>query len=190
MKNGQAEALVPLIEQTMKVCEVSYFDLDRVAVTLGPGSFTGVRVGIATARAIGTAADIPVVGVKTSEVYAASAPETDNSILAAIDTKRGDLYVQVFSPDLKPLSDVKVETLEGLPEFIGSSPVTVVGDASRAASHALGELATISAAPSFPDVDQLAKLSSALSPQLSDLKPIYARAPEAKIPLAARRFRQ
>ncbi len=178
MKNGQAEALIPLIEGIMNACDTSYSDLDRIAVTLGPGSFTGVRVGIATARAIGLAAEKPLVGIATTEVYAAAAPEENKNILTAIDTKRGDLYVQIFDTSLKSLSNIEVTTIGELPKLIGPDPVTVVGDAALAVTDVLGESATLSDAPPFPDVALLAKLSSTRTPEPRDIAPIYARAPE------------
>ena len=100
MDQGQAEALMPMIEAVMAKAGASYAALDRVAVTVGPGSFTGVRVGLAAARGLGLAAHKPVIGVMTTEVLAAAVAEAERKdgvhILAAIDTKRGDLYVQQF----------------------------------------------------------------------------------------------
>src|SRR3569832_1939804 len=68
MDRGQAEALMPMIERVMESARASYRDLDRIAVTTGPGSFTGVRVGLAAARGLGLASEKPIVGVLTTEV--------------------------------------------------------------------------------------------------------------------------
>ncbi len=71
MKRGHAEALMPLIARVMKESGVAFDALDRIAVTTGPGSFTGLRVGLSAARGIGLAAGKPVVGVTTLSAYAA-----------------------------------------------------------------------------------------------------------------------
>jgi tRNA threonylcarbamoyl adenosine modification protein YeaZ len=72
LERGHAEALMPLIERVMAGVDGGFGSLSRVAVTVGPGSFTGLRVGVAAARAIGLAARIPVVGVSTLAAYCAS----------------------------------------------------------------------------------------------------------------------
>jgi tRNA threonylcarbamoyl adenosine modification protein YeaZ len=71
MVRGHAEALIPLVARVMKRAETAFGELDRLVVTTGPGSFTGVRVGLAAARGFGIARDLPVVGVSTLAVYAA-----------------------------------------------------------------------------------------------------------------------
>lgn len=189
MKQGQAEVLVPLIERTLNECETNYAALDRVAVTIGPGSFTGVRVGISTARAIGLAANKPVVGVRTTDVLAAAAPEKDVWILAAMDTKRGDLYAQMFDPQLKPDGEVQVVTFQTLPQWVGSRSITVVGDAALQAKDAIGPTSTVSDANPLPDTSILARLASAREPSAHTLLPVYARPPDAKLPLAGGRLR-
>jgi len=189
MKQGQAEALVPMIERALEKCDVEYAALDRFAVTVGPGSFTGVRVGISTARAMGLAANKPVIGVKTTEVLAAAAPEKDVRILAVMDTKRGDLYAQMFDPKLKPLGDIQIATSQSLLQWIGPEPTTVVGDAAAAVVDILGSNAVVSAANSLPDVATLAQLASTREPTEQDLVPAYARAPDAALPIAGGRLR-
>jgi tRNA threonylcarbamoyladenosine biosynthesis protein TsaB len=189
MKQGQAEALVPMIERTLKKCDVDYAALDRFAVTVGPGSFTGVRVGISTGRALGLAANKPVIGVKTTEVLAAAAPEKGARILAVIDTKRGDLYAQLFDPGLKPPGNIQIATPQTLPQWIGPKPVTLVGDAAATAANILGSNAVVSSANPLPDVATLAQIASMREPSAQDLVPAYARAPDAVRPKAGGRLR-
>src|SRR5436190_2439327 len=71
MVRGHAEALIPLIARVMKQSDMAFRDLQRIAVTTGPGSFTGVRVGLAAARGFAVATGVPVVGISTLSVYAA-----------------------------------------------------------------------------------------------------------------------
>jgi len=98
MVRGHAEALIPLIARVMKQSEITFRDLDRIAVTTGPGSFTGVRVGLAAARGFGVATGVPVVGVSTLSVYAAPflAGNGKSRVVAAIDARHDHVFLQVF----------------------------------------------------------------------------------------------
>src|SRR4051794_10903970 len=89
MVRGHAEALMPLIARVMDAAKLDFFELDRIAVTTGPGSFTGLRVGIAAARGIALAAAKPSVGLSTLATYAAPQIAQDDSIpvVAAIDAR-------------------------------------------------------------------------------------------------------
>jgi tRNA threonylcarbamoyladenosine biosynthesis protein TsaB len=100
MLRGHAEALLPLIARVMKQSETNFRDLDRIAVTIGPGSFTGVRVGLAAACGFGVATGVPVVGVSTLSVYAAPylAANSKSSVIAAIDARHDHVFLQVFGP--------------------------------------------------------------------------------------------
>ncbi len=188
MKQGQAEALMPMIERVLGECGAGYTMLDRMAVTVGPGSFTGVRVGIAAARALGLAAAKPVVGLKTTEVLAAAAMEDNTRVLAAVDTKRGDLYVQMFE-DRQPIGDVSVVALKALPHWAGPEPTIVVGDGAAIAVRAIGPSATQSTAGPLPDTAVLAKLAASREPRAQELLPIYARSPGVMIPPRGGRLR-
>src|SRR5215207_1937465 len=97
MERGHAEALMPLIARIMDQGAAEFSDLDRIAVTVGPGSFTGLRVGIAAARGIALAAGKPAVGVSTLSTLAAPhvAARTDHVIIAAIDARNEQVYFQV-----------------------------------------------------------------------------------------------
>ncbi len=130
MKRGHAEALVPLIAQVMAQSGVDYAALDRIAVTTGPGSFTGLRVGLSAARGIGLAADKPVVGLTTLAAYAAPLV-SDNvgaPIIAAIDARHDHLYYQVIAgdgttllrPRVAPLDEVFDALEHGAPRLVGT----------------------------------------------------------------------
>jgi tRNA threonylcarbamoyl adenosine modification protein YeaZ len=91
---GQAELLIPMIREITDQSGTTLQALDRIVVTRGPGSFTGVRIGLATARSLGLALDIPVYGVSTLDVLARSIAHSQHT-LCLIDTKRGDFYGQI-----------------------------------------------------------------------------------------------
>ena len=115
MQRGHAEALMPMVARVMAASALSFTDIDRFAVTLGPGSFTGVRVGVAAARALALACARPAIGIGTLEALAASLPAAarlpaacapgsgaqaaaaDGAFAIALDARRGEVYVQPFT---------------------------------------------------------------------------------------------
>ncbi len=99
MQRGHAEALMPLIGRVMDKFAGGFEALDRIAVTTGHGSFTGLRVGISAARGLALAAAKPVVGVSTLSAYAAPLvnENTDSPIIVAIDARHDHVYCQAFS---------------------------------------------------------------------------------------------
>jgi len=99
MQRGHAEALMPMVEAAMAAAGLAHGDLDLVATTVGPGSFTGLRVGLAAARGIALAAGIPALGVTTLEALAAGLDEDARAgapVAALLDARRGEVYVQLF----------------------------------------------------------------------------------------------
>src|SRR3954468_24860677 len=99
MKRGHAEALMPLIARVIKQSGIGFAALDRIAVTTGPGSFTGLRVGLSAARGIGLAANKPVVGITTLTAFAAPVVSENNDapVMAAIDARHDHVYFQAVS---------------------------------------------------------------------------------------------
>jgi tRNA threonylcarbamoyladenosine biosynthesis protein TsaB len=181
MERGQAEALMPLIAGIMATAGVTYAALDRVAVTVGPGSFTGVRVGLAAARGLTLATDILAVGLLTSEVLAAAVPPRERAnasrILAAIDTKRGDLYVQQFTTDGAALAPPIALAPSALAHWIGDHTVVVVGDGGPSVLQALGKKAVMSSADPLADVVLLAALGAKATPVPGGPLPVYVNPP-------------
>ena len=186
MDQGQAETLLPLIERVIGDAGVSYDALDRIAVTVGPGSFTGVRVGLSTARALGLAANKPVIGVSSLEVLAHAVPATERAqaalILTAVDTKRGDLYLQTFdaahhTPQGAPAALPPAE----IPNWLTAHNVVVIGDGAALACAYLKD-ARASQANVLPDAALLAALAATRDPDPAGPLPLYVLPP--KITLA------
>jgi tRNA threonylcarbamoyladenosine biosynthesis protein TsaB len=115
---GHASVLVPFIEQALDQAKVSYEELDLVAVVTGPGSFTGLRVGIATARAIALAANKPLIGCTTFEAYAATLGPQHEPFAILIDSKRKDAYGQCFEADSSPRRKPFICNASSVPEDI------------------------------------------------------------------------
>ena len=132
MERGQGEALIPMIQDLFASVPATIKDLTGVAVAVGPGSFTGVRIGIATARAIAMALDIPVYGVTNFEAYSYSLLKPVTVIL---DSKREDYFVQKFDANGIALESPHIATLEQLKKAL---PFTAVGSAALQVSSEIG----------------------------------------------------
>lgn len=92
MQRGQAEALMPILEATLTAENRTFGDLDAVAVGIGPGNFTGIRISVSAARGLALALDIPAVGVSNFEIMAFQ--NKGDSVLASLEAPRGQAYVQ------------------------------------------------------------------------------------------------
>ena len=184
MDYGQAEALMPLIEETMRAVGLSYAALDRIAVTTGPGSFTGVRVGLAAARGLAMAAEKPVIGITTTEVLAHAVPDGEakahTGIIAAIDTKRGDIFVQKFTSAREAMDEILPLTPDAIKAWAGPGSWIVVGDGARIVAQAID--AHVFGAGGLPDAGVLARLAAMRTPQVGGPLPLYVHAPSITMP--------
>jgi tRNA threonylcarbamoyladenosine biosynthesis protein TsaB len=133
MMRGHAEALIPMIAAVMNAAGVKFDALDRIAVTVGPGSFTGLRVGVAAARGIALAAGKPVVGLTTLAALAAPFFDMDHSkaLLAAIDARHGHVYMQLFGPGGRALMTPRLATLDDAIRAATASPTRIVGNGAK-----------------------------------------------------------
>jgi len=183
MERGHAEALMPLVERVMKAVEGGFASLDRVAVTVGPGSYTGLRVGISAARAIALAAGIPAIGVTT--LAATAAPligrESGRVIAAALDAKHGQVWFQALSSQGKPLVSLRQVNHRDAARAIGAGPVSLIGSAAMAVANeawAIGLDALVLDESRAPDVTWVARLGMIADPQDAPPRPLYLKAPE------------
>ena len=187
MQRGHAEALMPLIARVMKEAGVAFTALDRIAVTTGPGSFTGLRVGLSAARGIGLAAAKPVVGLTTLAAYAAPvvAENGEHAILSAIDARHDHVYYQVVSGDGSPLIKPKVAPIAEALEAAQFGALHLVGNAANILAERWPAGATV---PSkieqqpAPDITWVAWIGAAVDPESAPARPYYLRAPDAKPP--------
>ncbi len=184
MATGHAEALMPMIERVMKLVDGGFTSLERVAVSIGPGSFTGLRIGIAAARAIGLAAEIPVVGVSTLSAYAAPLINAEESgvIAVGIDARHGAVFFQAFTAAGRTIVLPRVISLKEAGRAIGSGPVKLAGSGAAALAveaMSLGLKASIADMRAAPDVTWVARLGLAADPATAVPKPLYLRAPSA-----------
>jgi tRNA threonylcarbamoyladenosine biosynthesis protein TsaB len=185
MERGHAEALLPLVDRIVSGVEGGFSSLDRVAVTVGPGSYTGIRIGIAAARAIGLAAGIPVVGVATLSAYLAPlmTRESRGLLAAAIDAKHGQVYLQAVAPGGRTIIAPALMGVREAVRILGSGPVQLVGSGAALVAPECwtqGVDAQISGAPPAPDIAWVARIGALADPAQALPKPLYLRAPDAK----------
>ena len=185
MQRGHAEALMPLVKRVMDRASTSFAQIDRIAVTTGPGSFTGLRVGIAAARGLALAAGKPAVGITTLAAYAAPFIAADDSlpVVAAIDARHDHVYLQVFgaggrtivTPRLLSLRDALRVAATGSPRVTG----TAASILAAAWPHGERPPRTVEQRPA-PDIDWVARLGALATDTTTPPKPLYLRAPDAQ----------
>jgi tRNA threonylcarbamoyladenosine biosynthesis protein TsaB len=146
MRHGQSEALLPMVDDAMRAAALSVAALDLVAVAVGPGSFTGIRAGLAAARGVALAAGLPLIGVTGFDAVAASIERDRGTagplLLVALESRRAELFVQLFGPD-QPLNEPAAVSPEMLFEWLEAScrgsSVLVAGDAAERAAAMLAD---------------------------------------------------
>ena len=185
MKRGHAEALMPLIGRVIAASGKSFASLGRIAVTTGPGSFTGLRVGLSAARGIALAANIPAVGVTTLAAYAAPivSEGAENPVVSAIDARHDHVYLQVVSgngsalvkPRVAPITEALDTWKFGVPHLVGNAAGIL---AERWPEHA-GAPFKVDMQPA-PDISWVGWLGAAVNPNTAPARPFYLRAPDAK----------
>ncbi len=134
MKYGQAEALAPMAQLVMDKAGAAFADIDLIVTTIGPGAFTGLRIGIAAAQGFGIATGKPVIGVTTLEVLAAMyfrdhALERGQLLCVLIETKREDYYCQFFGADGKEHSEPLALSADRIREAGAAWAIVYIGDA-------------------------------------------------------------
>lgn len=185
MPRGHAEALMPLIARVMKDSGIGFDRLDRIAVTTGPGSFTGLRVGLSAARGIALAASKPAVGVTTLSAYAAPlvSETSEHPIISAIDARHDHVYFQVVGGSgnslirarVAPVSEALAASRLGAPRLVGNAAKLL---ADRWPAQALPPV-KIDQQPA-PDITWVAWLGAAANPNTAPARPFYLRPPDAK----------
>lgn len=191
MVRGHAEALAPMVERVMLEAGVAFAALDRLAVTTGPGTFTGQRVGLAFMRAAALALKKPLIGVTTLETMAAEALARAPApwALAVADAKRGEVYIGALSADGRPVLDAAlvpaetaIITAADLAKRMGPPVLAGTGaDGMLGALQARG-IAAIDSLVRQPDAVFVARLAARKPIPSSPPKPLYLRAPDAKLP--------
>ncbi len=191
MARGHAEAVMPLIARVMDRAGMEFSQLDRIAVTTGPGSYTGLRVGISAARGIALAAGKPAIGLSTLAGFAAPhiAEGDSSAVVAAIDARHEHVYLQVFgaggrtviAPRIAPLREAVKAAMTAPARIVGSGAELIAAQWPKAAP-----LPVLVEQLGAPDIGWIARLGAAAAETHGPPKPLYLRAPDAQPQDAAR----
>jgi tRNA threonylcarbamoyladenosine biosynthesis protein TsaB len=194
MTHGHAEALMPMVELVMDMAALRYAELDLVAATVGPGSFTGLRIGLAAVRGLALAAGVPALGVTSFAAIAEALPDSDRGLAVAIDDRRGGVYWQEFAGDRLAVGAPVAVAADGLAATIaalaGGRRLRVAGDGGkllRALGGSIGLDLVGDGGP--PDAVAVARLAARLAgdvlagrPAGLPPVPLYLRPPEVRLP--------
>ncbi|HEY5818522.1 MAG TPA: tRNA (adenosine(37)-N6)-threonylcarbamoyltransferase complex dimerization subunit type 1 TsaB [Mesorhizobium sp.] len=178
---GHAEHLMAVIETALHKAGKSYADLDAVAVAIGPGSFTGVRVGVATARGLALALKVPALGVSNLEAVAAQEGDVHPGrfILAAFASAKGDIQAALYDPRGNGVYSPAVIDLAHAVQLASDHDAIIVGSAAAAIQAEAPGLAT-GGDMVTADIGVYARLALAKPRDGERPKPLYLREPDAK----------
>ena len=184
MMRGHAEAVMPLIARVMDAARSEFVELNRIAVTVGPGSFTGLRVGISAARGIALAAARPAIGLSTLSALAAPhvAARTGDTIIAAIDARNEQVYFQVFAPNGTTIVTPRLDRLRAAVRAVPVGPTVITGSGAMlvAAHWPSGSPVPRVEDHAAPDIGWVARLGAAAQEEGAPPKPLYLRRPDAR----------
>ncbi len=200
MMHGQAERLNPMIAEVMTEAGVSFGRLGLIAVTVGPGAFTGLRIGLACARAIGLATGIPLVGISTFDALAAAVPADERAgreMIICVNGKRRDAFVQRFDESLTPVGEPGALAPGDALRTFGGPRLLIAGDGVALLRPAFnspgpGEKDDVgegvdarirfSSATRPPDARHVAAIGAHRGPSALPPRPVYIRPPDAHLP--------
>jgi tRNA threonylcarbamoyladenosine biosynthesis protein TsaB len=192
MERGHAEALAPMVQAAMRDANLRFGDLQRLAVTTGPGTFTGQRVGMAFMRGLRVALNVPLIGITTLEAMAHAAMEEAGTCLGAAlhDAKRGEVYVALYAghetllePSLLPLDEAVRTVGHGAAQ--GDELLALAGTAAieaRARYAALNGKAEVTGVVA-PDALWVARIAAKTTATNGAPRPLYLRPPDARLPV-------
>lgn len=193
------EALTPMIDFVCKQADVSFRELGAIAADIGPGLFTGMRVGIAAAKAIAFSLNLPIIGVCALDVLAAAAPRTDSVVVSVIDARRREVYwamhriiedelTQVRAPCVGPVTELVADVLERSQraQFVGNGALRYRNDIVGALGTSLQGCEFADERYSRPTAATLVLLAHRLAVEerwqsAYEVSPLYLRPPDAEI---------
>jgi tRNA threonylcarbamoyladenosine biosynthesis protein TsaB len=189
-ERGHAERLMPMISRLMGKAGLPFCELDRIAVTIGPGSFTGVRVGVAAARALALATGATTVAASSLAVMAQQSDEELGTrrrgrvLAVALDARHGSVYLQLFPSGHHAAGPPQLVSPAAAAQHIGRAPAIIVGSGAMLVGQALaacGGEAETTLLDLLPSARALALLASELAPT-RPVRPLYLKPPDVKPP--------
>jgi tRNA threonylcarbamoyladenosine biosynthesis protein TsaB len=189
MRHGHAEALLPMIDRVTTAAGIAPRDIEVIAVSTGPGGFTGIRAGLAGAQGLALATGAKLIGISSFAAVAALCPQADTHLLVALDSRRAEPYVQLFDGHGAPAGDPTAVFPEHLSAHVGagiiSAGLRIAGDAAETAAAALTSFTPISILPdTAPDAQGVlaAALDQLANAGESSVRPLYLRPPDVSFP--------
>lgn len=183
MERGQDARLVPMAVEVLKTVGKGFNEIDRFSATRGPGSFTGLRIGLATARGFGLAVNKPVIGVDRFEIYREQMKNLGKDFLVVLDSKRAELFCRFYSKS-GDVCETALLTPEAIKEKLFSLPDTAVcGDAAEIIKNFIPETSSF-VKISEPEVITCAKIAALVKSGDPDFLPcpLYLREPDVTFP--------
>ncbi len=181
MDRGQAEALAPMVHEVMQASGIAYSTLSRVVVTIGPGTFTGVRIGLAFARGLGVALSIPVVGINSLAAIACNETSGAHPIIVASDARGNDIYVATFDVGGHELTPPAIMRLDDIQKVLPRDACHILGSGADAVlKHAVHIRST---AGDVPIAANFVGYAAKLHPTDAAPEPLYLRPPDVKLPM-------
>jgi tRNA threonylcarbamoyladenosine biosynthesis protein TsaB len=187
MTKGHAEALMPMLERICKTADIAMRDIDRLAVTNGPGTFTGVRVGLSAMRGLSLALGRPLKAYGTLEVMA-QASAARGALIVAVDARRSVFYAQSFDAQKNPLTPPQALSAEQVLSLVETGDVTLLGSGAAPLLEMQNSRFSAENAPDYPQAEKLAALAARdldwpdYDPTARPPEPLYLRAPDAVLP--------
>ncbi len=201
LRGNHAEIILPLIESVLSKARLTVTDLAGIAVSIGPGSFTGLRIGLATVKGVAYDSGVPVVGISTLHANAARVTNFDGLICSMLDARKGEVYMSLFRRSGENLTRITTDTVMSINYAIDAmrnhhscaadgASLLVVGDGAKAyeklLSDSFGTTALLSASENYPSVASRIAIiahSRIMTQSVEDvgtLAPVYLRRAEAE----------
>ena len=182
MTRGQAEAIAPMARDVVTEAKLDMAGIDRIAVTLGPGTFTGIRIGLAFAKGLGLTLNRPVIGIDTLRAIAANTGAATTAIAVVNDARQGQVYFALFKNGATVLAPRRVALAEAV-ALLPQGAIAVMGTMKHVlVAEAVRDDVTILEAGDIPIAANFAPLAVAETPILGPLRPLYLAQSYAKLP--------
>lgn len=179
---GHAEHLMAVVDEALAAAGKTYADLGRLAVSVGPGSFTGIRVGVSAVRGLALALKIPALGITTLEALAFEARQTNagRNVMAALDGGRGEIHAALYGPDGEEIATPAAIDLARACDLAKRANAVLAGTAADAI-HAAGGSLDIAGRQATADIAAYAVLGSGKPDAGARPAPLYLRSADAKV---------
>ncbi len=179
----QAESLVMLVEAALDEAKLGYGDIDLLVSTVGPGSFTGLRIGMTVIKGIALVTQLPTIGISSLQTIALAGQNTNGGeIVSILNAMRSQLYIQRFDSSACPLSDAELINMADIESYVKDGDI-IVGNAEEIITDKLSsEVRYVYTMPNAKEAAMWAASLYSEIPESQDLVPLYIRQPDAKLP--------